>query len=226
MRIFHFSDSHGYHDLLDIPSDVDAVICSGDCSNVRSPYENEHEVRGFVEWFSKIKVGYKIYVAGNHDTSIEKRLITRDYFATNGIIYLENESIEIDGIKFYGTPYTPYFQDWAFMKKRNKMQQVWDSVPNNTNVLIAHCAPKGMLDLRPSTQKKNQFELVGCESMRDMIYEKRIKYILFGHIHDNDICKNSGIYKCDGKTYSNGSIVKDREFGKLSSQGNIIDVRV
>ena len=44
-RIWHISDTHSYHDLLEIPKDIDIVIHSGDCSNVRDPYNNEPEVR-------------------------------------------------------------------------------------------------------------------------------------------------------------------------------------
>mgnify|MGYP003565119632 FL=1 len=70
MKIWHFSDSHTYHSLLEIPKDVDIVIFSGDCSNPRDPYTNEWEVRDFINWFSSLPIKYKIFVAGNHDTSI------------------------------------------------------------------------------------------------------------------------------------------------------------
>ena len=72
MKIWHISDTHGYHDLLEIPEGIDMVIHSGDCSNPRDPYNNEPEVRGFIDWFSSLDIKYKVYVAGNHDTSLKR----------------------------------------------------------------------------------------------------------------------------------------------------------
>jgi 3',5'-cyclic AMP phosphodiesterase CpdA len=39
MRIWHISDTHTYHNLLEVPTDIDMVIFSGDCSNPRDPYQ-------------------------------------------------------------------------------------------------------------------------------------------------------------------------------------------
>ena len=30
-------------------------------------------------------------------------------------IYLEDSGVEIDGVRFWGSPWTPTFMDWAFM---------------------------------------------------------------------------------------------------------------
>ena len=40
MRILHVSDSHSYHEQLEIPSGIDMIIHSGDCSNNINPYFN------------------------------------------------------------------------------------------------------------------------------------------------------------------------------------------
>ena len=89
MRIWHISDTHTFHNLLTIPQGIDIVIHSGDCSNPRDPYTNEPEVRDFIHWFKSLPIQHKIYVAGNHDTSIEKKLITKKDFQDYNIIYLE-----------------------------------------------------------------------------------------------------------------------------------------
>ena len=69
--------THTYHEQLEIPSGIDMIIHSGDCSNNINPYLNENEVRQFIEWYKKVPVKHKIYVAGNHDTSIEKDLLLK-----------------------------------------------------------------------------------------------------------------------------------------------------
>ncbi len=117
MKIYHFSDTHTFHGLLTIPENIDIMIFSGDASNPRDPYLNKIEVENFITWYSTIPVKYKIFVAGNHDTSIEKNLIKKSDFESNGIIYLENDYIEIEGLKIWGSPITPTFGDgWAFNK--------------------------------------------------------------------------------------------------------------
>ena len=97
MKIWHISDTHTYHDLLTIPQGIDMVIHSGDCSNPRDPYNNEPEVKDFIQWYKSLPIEHKIYVAGNHDTSIEKRMVTPADFHAAGITYLENASTTIDG---------------------------------------------------------------------------------------------------------------------------------
>ncbi len=98
MKIWHISDTHMHHDLLTIPTGIDMVIHSGDCSNPRDPYTNEPEVRNFIHWYKSLPIEHKIYVAGNHDTSIEKRLVTKIDFSGYNIHYLENDYIDIDGV--------------------------------------------------------------------------------------------------------------------------------
>jgi len=139
MKIWHISDTHTLHGFLKIPDGIDMIIHSGDVSNPSSPYLNEPEVLNFLEWFSSLDIKYKIFVAGNHDTSIEKRLVTPGQIHAKGIIYLENSSTQIGGINIWGTPCTPEFGvGWAWNRKREKMFKVWDSIPDDTDIVISH----------------------------------------------------------------------------------------
>jgi len=140
MIIYHISDTHGFHDFLTVPK-ADLVVFSGDCSISRDPFINEYQVHDFIDWFSEIDIKHKVFVAGNHDTSIEKGLITKKIFDDKGIHYLFNETIEIDGYKIWGSPYTPTFFDWAFMKPRNKINRLWKTIPNDTDIVITHGPP-------------------------------------------------------------------------------------
>ena len=74
-RIWHISDTHTFHNMLSIPDNIDIVIFSGDCSNPKEPLPNSFEVLQFLKWFGELPIKHKIFVAGNHDTSIEKRFI-------------------------------------------------------------------------------------------------------------------------------------------------------
>jgi len=223
MKIWHFSDSHTYHSLLEIPKDVDIVIFSGDCSNPRDPYTNEWEVRDFIDWFSALPIKYKIFVAGNHDTSIEKGLVKKQDFGEVDIIYLENNWVEIEGIKIYGSPYTPQFAQWAFMKDRSKLDEMWKHIPEDTDILVVHGPPKGILDF--SYNREGVLEMCGCKALNNHVLNRiKPKFCLFGHIHNNENIVNAGILKLSAHPtiFSNGSIVTDRKFGTLSSNGNIL----
>ena len=223
LKIWHISDTHTYHHLLNIPSGIDLVIFSGDSSNNRDEYLNEHEVLDFIDWYKSLDIKYKIYVAGNHDTSIEGRLVRRDLFEQNGIIYLEDESIIINGIKFYGSPITPTFGNWAFMRKREKIYKFWDDIDDDTDVLITHGPPKNILDL--TYERSGETVLTGCSNLAKRVMKlKKLKLHCFGHIHNFKDIKNQGIKIIPEKNnciFSNGSVVEDGRFGWLTSNGNI-----
>lgn len=220
MKLWHFSDTHGNHGLLSVPENIDIAICSGDCSNYRDLMRNEQEVRDFITWFSSLPIKYKIYVAGNHDTSIEAGYLTKDNFEQAGIIYLENESITIDGKKIYGSPHTPNFHDWAFMIRRDRLYNVWQLIPDDTDILVVHGPPKGVLDLAYG----EHLEFCGCAALRKRVETVRPSYVMFGHIHNNEDIINAGYLVRDDITYSNGTVVTDGKFGYVTSFGNVFDI--
>jgi Icc-related predicted phosphoesterase len=201
------------------------VIHSGDCSNPRDPYTNEPEVRDFIHWFKSLPIKHKIYVAGNHDTSIEKKLITKQYFQDYNIIYLEDDLVEIEGVMIYGNPYTPMFGQWAFMKDRVKLDRYWkNAIPSSLDILVTHGPPKGILD--KSYDRDNYLECCGDKSLLNKVMEVQPAYHLFGHIHNCKDIINAGMQKlsaCD-TWFSNGSVVTDGKFGTLSSNGNIFEI--
>lgn len=225
MKIWHISDTHTFHGLLTIPDGIDMVIHSGDATNPKETYPNKVEMENFIFWFSKLPIKWKIFVAGNHDTSIEKKLITKLDFASNGIIYLENDFTEIEGIKIWGSPITPTFgTGWAFNKNRAKTHEVWNKIPDGTDIVICHGPPKGVLDLSFNVQ--NELEFCGDNSLKKKMISLNPKLCLFGHIHNCEDIINAGTMKLSitDTIFSNGSVVTDGKFGKLSSNGNIFNI--
>jgi len=226
MKIWHISDTHTMHGWLQVP-EVDMVIFSGDCSNPSNPYLNEPEVRNFIEWYASLPIKYKIFVAGNHDTSIEKKLVTPADFTSNGIVYLENASTSIEGLNIWGTPVTPAFgYGWAWNRGRDKMDKLWKSIPNNTDVVVSHGPPKGVLDL--SYNRANDLEFCGCSAMKKHMLRLQPKAVLFGHIHNFQDITNAGtmkVYGCD-TIFSNGSCAHDGKFMNMNylNHGNIIEL--
>lgn len=222
MKIWHISDTHGYHDLLEIPK-VNMVIHSGDASNQRLPHLNIFEYMKFLKWFGSLNIKYKIIIAGNHDSSIESGSITIEDFTDKGIIYLENTLVNIKGIKIWGSPYTPNFGNWSFMKNRSKLDKVWKQIPIDIDIVVTHTPPKGILDI--SENRDHTIEYCGCNALKKNMIRIEPKLHLFGHIHNSskDII-NAGTMKLSmlDTIFSNGSVVTDGKFGKLSSNGNIL----
>ena len=174
MKIQHISDSHCKHSQINISTDVDLIIHSGDASNSRNVYENEKEIRDFITWYSSLNIPYKIYIAGNHCTSIANSNITKDNFEQAGIIYLEHESTEVLGLKIFGSPYTPNFGNgWAYNVRRDRLHEYWKVIPYDVDIIVTHGPPKGILDLVYHTvNEKEQLEYCG-----DLALLKRIKDI-------------------------------------------------
>ena len=201
------------------------VIHSGDATNPRDLYASEQEMLNFLRWFSSLPIKHKVFVAGNHDLCVERNFITKIDFMKNGIIYLENDYTEVEGLKIWGSPFTPSFgEGWAFNKRRDKLHDVWKHIPDDTDIVVSHGPPKGILDL--SYSRENVLEFCGDEALRKRMYLLKPKLCLFGHIHNNEDIINAGTMKLSNHDtiYSNGSVVTDGKFGKLSSHGNTFEI--
>ena len=223
MRIWHISDTHSHEELLKIPDNIEMVIFSGDESNNKNPYSNLPEFNEFIVWYSLLPIKHKIFVAGNHSSAIAKGLVGKQNFTDNGIIYLENNYTDVEGIKIFGSPITPTFNDWYFMKSRSKMDRLWSLIDDDTDIVVTHGPPKGILDL--SENREGTLEQCGDSSLFRHVH-LRVKPLLhcFGHIHDFRRCINHGTRKIDSTVYSNGSVVEDGKFGRLVSNGNLFEL--
>jgi Icc-related predicted phosphoesterase len=169
------SDTHRQHDQIILP-DGDILIHCGDFSNQGI----EDDINKFIIWLEKQPHKNKIVIPGNHDRYVERNLgKSQVMFKCIGAELLINEFITIDGIKFYGSPYTPEFFNWAFMYNRQEAPKIWDKVPKDIDVLISHGPPWLILD--QTIEGKN----VGCNYLRATIEIIAPKFSLFGHIHES-----------------------------------------
>jgi Icc-related predicted phosphoesterase len=176
MRVVVISDTHNQHRKLLLPEGDMIIHCGDVCGRGTST-----EVYDFIKWFSSLPFKYKIFIAGNHDFYFEKKGISelQEELDENNIIYLNDSSIEVEGIKFWGSPVQPWFYNWAFNRQRGEdIKKHWDLIPDDIDILITHGPPKGILDI---TQNGDN---VGCEDLFQAIERVKPKYNLFGHIHE------------------------------------------
>lgn len=224
MRAWHISDTHGNHNQLQIPEGIDLVIHSGDATNMLDPYANLSEMLAFLSWFSTLPIPRKILVPGNHDTSIDRNLIGRDQIEGGGITLLIDQGAEIEGVKFWGSPWTPRYGNWSYMKDRGTINRIWDRIPEEIDVLITHGPPFGILDA--TYNHHNKVELVGCSALRKRVAKAPPRFMLFGHVHSCEGIRNAGTRTVSGlpTLFSNGSCCDDGRMGTVTSHGNIIEI--
>jgi predicted phosphodiesterase len=178
MRLVILSDTHGLHGSMPPVPDGDVLIHAGDMSG-RGSYE---EVEGFLGWFGSLPHRNKLLVAGNHDWLFERRPTMAEGLVPAGVTYLRDAGVCIEGVRFWGSPWQPWFFDWAFNLHRGaEIAEKWALIPDDVQVLITHGPPHGMLDevLRPPGKHQ------GCEALRERLAAlPQLQLHAFGHIHE------------------------------------------
>ncbi len=119
--------------------------------------------------------------------------------------YLQDSGCEIDGVKFWGSPWQPEFNDWHFNLSRGEpLARKWRLIPDDTDVLITHGPPHGILDECPEWisgwGRTRGTVHVGCEELAKALERVQPKVHIFGHIHEG-----AGVLEQDGRTYINAS---------------------
>lgn len=197
MKIVCVSDTHLAEPDLP-PGDV--LVHAGDFTYKGRP----HEISQQLLWLAnqRHKFNHVICVPGNHDFGFESNYPQyRQEAADKGITFLNDSEIVVDGLKFYGSPITPFFHNWAFNRHPEDIEPYWLMIPDDTNVLITHGPPKNILDGVPQynrtcigydnhyrpmyTKKFLSTEHVGCPTLLERIKDlKQLKLHVFGHIHE------------------------------------------
>lgn len=187
MRLVFVSDTHGMHGRMahKVP-DGDVLVHCGDMTGHGTLLEHT-KVAG---WLGSFQHTHKLAIAGNHDAAAEQdEDAVRREFSREGVLYLKDTCLDLDGVKFWGAPWTPNFCDWSFMPERlgPELAAKWDLIPEDTEVLITHGPPHGILDAysEPRYIEKAGQVHVGCELLRARIERlPALRLHAFGHIHE------------------------------------------
>lgn len=197
MRIVLASDTHEQHAGLDVPIG-DVFIHAGDFTMLgKLP-----KVRAFGNWIRALPHRYKIVIAGNHELTFETDLeagLEALGAGRDGLTYLQDSGIVIDRVSIWGSPWQPWFYDWAFNLPRGApIAERWKLIPEGTQVLITHGPPFGILD-------SVRTEHVGCADLLTRVGEVQPKLHAFGHIH-----AGSGVATSNGIQFVNASICDEQ----------------
>jgi Icc-related predicted phosphoesterase len=118
-------------------------------------------------------------VAGNHDVCFDLESALARSLLDKNIIYLQDDGVEIDGIKFYGSPWQLLFMNWAFNLPENELCKKFERIPEGVDILITHSPPYGILD------SVNDRKYLGSKSLLKRVQKVKPRDHIFGHIHDS-----------------------------------------
>lgn len=169
MIIDCISDLHGYYPELD---GGDLLIIAGDLTARDRPEEYDY----FLNWIEHQKYKKIVFIAGNHDNfmkdwepskepidNLKFDLETR-YLCDSGTEFEYEEEIEEDHkfkgiikykqkkkLKIWGSPWSLWFDGInpkckTFTGSENDLKKKFDLIPDDTDILITHSPPYGILD--------------------------------------------------------------------------------
>jgi len=185
----------------------DLLIHAGDISSMGRKYE----IKEFCDWADGL-TNYTsvVFIAGNHDFGFEKKPeetmeIVKSYKWIN---YLQDNHLSFGAdmenlVKIYGSPWQPEFHNWAFNLPKNgwELEQKWNDIPEDTDILITHGPAFGILDTI-----SGQYENLGCQLLTNRIKKIKPKIHVCGHIH------SGRGYVFDGDTHFFNASVLDEQY--------------
>jgi predicted phosphodiesterase len=180
MKIVALSDLHGY-----LPENVpacDLLLLAGDLtpvSNHSLAFQAAWLDGPFRAWLRGVPARKVIGIAGNHDFLFEQMpaLVPKDLPWT----YLQDSGTEWEGWKIWGTPWQPWFFDWAFNGDPERLRRQWALIPDDTDILLVHGPPHGYGDGVPEGERLRR---CGCPQLLRRIGQIRPRLVVFGHIHE------------------------------------------
>jgi Icc-related predicted phosphoesterase len=186
MRIVALADTHLFHRDLRVP-DGDVLIHAGDFCR----QGDLAEVALAMKWFGDLPHERKILVAGNHDRAFQTDATAARALVPPGVAYLQDEAVTIDGVHFYGSPWTPTFMDWAFLADPGaELAAIWAQIPADVDVLVTHGPPFGHGD---SSSTEGRY---GDKDLLARIRQLQPPLHLFGHIHEGGGATHEGKTAC------------------------------
>jgi 3',5'-cyclic AMP phosphodiesterase CpdA len=200
MRIVAVSDLHG--NLPTVPP-CDLLLLPGDITPVRDhrlAFQAEWLNTTFRAWLASVPARKVVGVAGNHDFLFEQapERVPADLPWT----YLQDSGTTWEGLRLWGTPWQPWFHDWAFNLYEPELVPKWALIPPGTDILVLHGPPFGLGDGVP---ERGGVRRCGSPSLLARIEAIRPRLVVYGHIHPG-----AGVYQTKGATLANVSLLDDR----------------
>jgi Icc-related predicted phosphoesterase len=179
MRVVALSDIHGF--LPHIP-ECDLLVISGDLCPLES-HDIAFQARWldttFRAWLQTVPARHIVAVAGNHDFVFEQM---PEMVPDLDWHYLKDQAITIDGLLLFGSPWQPWFHDWAFNAPAQGgelfLAKKFVLAPEGCQLFICHGPPKGHGDVN------DRGLTCGSQALTERLEQLQPALMVCGHIHE------------------------------------------
>ena len=220
VKICAISDTHG-----NLPKDLpnaDILLIAGDVCPAFDhsvSFQGQWIANNLLPWMKarimKEEFKHIAFIAGNHDwffqdlMEIKKEDIFRKTLP-EGVHYLRDNMVELEGVKIWGSPWSTEFCGWAFMKYEDGLDKIYEQIPEDMDILISHGPAWGYGDCIEQVRYhrysgdaiKPKMEHLGSESLTKHIERVKPQYVFTGHIHSGN---HNLVEKYNGET---GTVTK------------------
>jgi Icc-related predicted phosphoesterase len=155
----------------------------------------------FNSWLAELPYTYRVYVPGNHESFLEADPSKRSLLSNATVLI--NQSVEIAGLKIWGSPVTPLAHTGFGMPSAADRRRLYSTIPEDTDILITHGPPFGVLDIAPGSRYHS-----GCPELLEAVQRVQPMLHVFGHVHGAH-----GTEELDGTLFANAAL--------LSQEGDI-----
>ena len=171
LTIVLISDTHELHREVEVPAG-DVLIHAGDFT---MDSRSAEKLIDFNEWLGELPHAYRVVIPGNHDSIVEHA--SRRALITNATLLI-NESVEIMGLKFWGSPTTPLLGEAFGVVSDTVRAKLYSRIPADTDILLTHGPPHGILDKAPGSDRHE-----GCHQLFAAVQRVKPMLHVFGHVH-------------------------------------------
>jgi hypothetical protein len=192
MRVTAVSDLH--QKFPDNLPGGDLLIDAGDWT-FRGRRE---EIIKYLQWqqIQLSKYSFIVFICGNHELTLcpdhgdpSLALGWMKPYLSDRVIYLQQSSTVINGVKIYGDPHTPEFGGWGFNVPRGKLHTHWSKIPECA-ILLSHGPPRKYGDFLPTksfnyylNEWEDGYRYEGCDELLEALARIRPKFSVHGHLH-------------------------------------------
>lgn len=176
MKIICVADLH--ENLPEIP-ECDLLLIAGDITYAFHGdmlSQRQFLDKKFRKWLERVPAKHVVGIAGNHDQVFQKNLHPKNLPWT----YLQDSYLLTEGgIRIYGTPWQPWFYDWAFNAYEPQLDMKWEHIPENIDIILVHGPPYGYGDKTGDPAQPG----VGSKALLKHVERVKPKLVVCGHIH-------------------------------------------
>jgi len=159
--------------------------------------ESTQTLIDFNAWLGELPHELKVVVPGNHDVPLEADPATHKLL-TNAVLLI-NGGIDFMDLRIWGSPVTPLSGGAFGMWYPPDRRRLYSRIPEDTDVLITHGPPLGILDSAPGARYHT-----GDPELLEAVHRRDIALHVFGHHH-----RGHGVEVTEKTVFVNAALLGD-----------------